>query len=169
MLVPGIWCLVFSLLRCSWRLFLEHPSPGAVLRVPSTLQHFLDRHVVALWALSHYYYGGPYWIGPTAYTKTLWISLFFTNNIWSYLLWSPVILVFNLDKSFFFFSSTIMRPEHPRSLHSQLAHNLSPTHPAAQWSWGPFFVVCYKRCPPAAETLWVTTYIRGAASRRHLV
>ena len=36
------------------------------------------------------YYGGAWLRGPTVQTKT-YIFTYFTNNIWSYLLWSPVI------------------------------------------------------------------------------
>ena len=35
---------------------------------------------------------GPYYIGPTVQTKPIYFAIF-TNNIGSYLLWSPVIVV----------------------------------------------------------------------------
>ena len=37
-----------------------------------------------------YYYGGPWEIGPTVHTKT-YIFTHFAINMWSYLLWSPVL------------------------------------------------------------------------------
>ena len=56
-----------------------------------------DEQNIYIYQVPGIYYGGPYLIGPVVYIKTylvyqVYVSIF-TNNIWSYQLWSRVVLI----------------------------------------------------------------------------